>query len=83
MVSQRIKLINPPLTKIIYYILKQLGVSSIWLVLFIENIDETNRQRLEVSYTNSGVTVYPHKWKRYRVGWVTNVTSYSLFRVAK
>jgi hypothetical protein len=38
---------------------QQLGVSSIWLVLFIENIDENNRQRLEVSYTNSGVTVYP------------------------
>ncbi|EDN65304.1 hypothetical protein BGP_6371 [Beggiatoa sp. PS] len=40
---------------------QQLGVTSIWLVLFIETIDETNRQRFEVDYIHSetGVTVYP------------------------
>jgi len=39
----------------------QLGVTSIWLVLFIETVDETNRQRFEVDYTDTktGVTVHP------------------------
>jgi len=31
---------------------QQLGVTSIWLVLFIESVDETNRQRFEVDYTD-------------------------------
>ncbi len=40
---------------------QQLGVTSIWLVLFIETVDETNRQRFEVDYTDNetGVTVFP------------------------
>jgi hypothetical protein len=40
---------------------QQLGVTSIWLVLFIEVVDETNRQRFEVDYTDNetGVTVFP------------------------
>jgi hypothetical protein len=40
---------------------KQLGVTSIWLVLFIESVDETNRQRFEVDYTDNetGVIVHP------------------------
>jgi len=40
---------------------QQLGMTSIGLVLFIETIDETNRQRFEVDYTDNetGVTVYP------------------------
>jgi len=40
---------------------QQLGVTSIWLVLFIESVDETNRQRFEVDYTDekTGVIVYP------------------------
>jgi len=40
---------------------QQLGVSSIWLVLFIETVDETNRKRFEVDYTDNatGVTVIP------------------------
>jgi len=38
---------------------KQLGVSEIWLVLFIEIVDEKNRQRFEVDYTQHGVTVHP------------------------
>ncbi len=39
----------------------QLGVTSIGLVLFIETVDETNRQRFEVEYTDTktGVTVHP------------------------
>jgi hypothetical protein len=39
---------------------QQLGVTSIWLVLFIETVDETNRQRFEVDYTDNetGVTVF-------------------------
>jgi hypothetical protein len=38
-----------------------LGVTSIWLVLFVEAVDETNRQRFEVDYTDTktGVTVHP------------------------
>jgi len=40
---------------------QQLGVTSIWLVLFIETVDETNRQRFEIDYTDdaTGVTVFP------------------------
>ena len=40
---------------------QKLGVTSIWLVLFIEAVDETNRQRFEVDYTDdeTGVTVHP------------------------
>ncbi len=40
---------------------KQLGVSSIWLVLFIESVDDKNRQRFEVDYTDkkTGVVVHP------------------------
>jgi hypothetical protein len=40
---------------------KQLGVSAIWLVLFIESVDETNRQRFEVDYIDNetGVIVHP------------------------
>jgi hypothetical protein len=40
---------------------KQLGLTSIWLVLFIEAVDEKNRQRFEVAYTDKkrGVTVHP------------------------
>ena len=38
---------------------KRLGVSEIWLVLFIETVDETNRQQFELDYTEGGVTVHP------------------------
>ena len=38
---------------------KRLGVSDIWLVLFIETVDDTNRQRFELDYTEGGVTVHP------------------------
>ncbi len=40
---------------------QQLGLTSIWLVLFIETVDEKNRQRFEVDYTDNktGVTVHP------------------------
>jgi hypothetical protein len=40
---------------------KQLGVQEIWLVLFVETVDDQNRQRFEVDYTdkNTGVTVHP------------------------
>lgn len=38
---------------------RQLGVTSIWLVLFIESVDETNRQLFEMDYTNAGITVHP------------------------
>ncbi|MEN8219672.1 MAG: AAA-like domain-containing protein [Pseudomonadota bacterium] len=40
---------------------QELEVTSIWLVLFIESVDETNRQRFEVDYTDeeTGVIVYP------------------------
>ncbi len=40
---------------------QELGVTSIWLVLFIETVDETNRKRFEVDYTDdeTGVIVYP------------------------
>lgn len=38
---------------------QRLAVSEIWLVLFIESVDDTNRQRFEVDYTSAGVTVHP------------------------
>ncbi|MDM8561239.1 AAA-like domain-containing protein [Candidatus Parabeggiatoa sp. HSG14] len=40
---------------------QQLGVTSIWLVLFVEAVDDTNRQRFEVDYIDdeTGVTVHP------------------------
>ena len=40
---------------------KQLGVLEIWLVLFIEAVDEKNRQQFEADYTDSetGVIVHP------------------------
>ena len=38
---------------------QQLGLTPIWLVLFIEAVDDKNRQRFEVSYTDRGVTVHP------------------------
>jgi len=38
---------------------KQLGLSEIWLVLFIETIDDKNQQRLEADYLETGVTVHP------------------------
>jgi hypothetical protein len=40
---------------------QQLGVTSIWLVLFIETVDETNRKRFEIDYMDdeTGVTVIP------------------------
>lgn len=39
----------------------QLGLSSIWLVLFVEAVDDKNRQRFEVDYTDeeTGVIVHP------------------------
>jgi hypothetical protein len=40
---------------------QQLGLTAIWLVLFIEAVDETNRQRFEINYIDpeTGVTVHP------------------------
>jgi hypothetical protein len=40
---------------------KQLGVTEIGLALFIETVDEKNRQKFEKDYTDTktGVTVYP------------------------
>jgi len=40
---------------------QQLGLTKIWLVLFIESVDETNRQRFEIDYRDNkkGVTVHP------------------------
>jgi hypothetical protein len=40
---------------------KQLGILEIWLVLFIETVDDKNRQRFEADYTDSktGVIVHP------------------------
>jgi len=46
------------LTQAAYYG-KQLGLSEIWLVLFIEAVDDKNRQRFEADYTETGVTVHP------------------------
>ncbi len=40
---------------------KKLGVLEIWLVLFIETVDEKNRQQFEADYTDNktGVIVHP------------------------
>jgi hypothetical protein len=40
---------------------RKLGVTAIWLVLFIENVDDKNRQRFEIDYTDkkTGVVVHP------------------------
>lgn len=40
---------------------KQLGYAEMWLILFVEGVDETNRQKYETSYHDdkSGVSVYP------------------------
>jgi hypothetical protein len=40
---------------------QQLGVTEIWLVLFIESIDENNRKRFEIDYVDSktGIIVHP------------------------
>jgi hypothetical protein len=38
---------------------KQLGLLEVWLVLFIEMVDDKNRQRFETDYTQTGVTVHP------------------------
>ena len=38
---------------------KQLGLSEIWLVLFIGTVDDKNRQRFEANYIEACVTVYP------------------------
>ena len=40
---------------------KQLGLSEVGLVLFIEAVDDNNRQRFETDYidTKTGVTVRP------------------------
>ena len=40
---------------------KQLGVTEIWLVLFVEAVDAQNRERFEMDYTNkrTGIVVHP------------------------
>jgi hypothetical protein len=38
---------------------KELGVTTIWLVLFVEAVDDKNRQRFEMDYTETGVVVHP------------------------
>lgn len=39
---------------------KKLGVTAIWLVLFVETVDDQNRQRFESDYTDqNGVVVHP------------------------
>jgi len=40
---------------------RQLQVSQVWLVLFVEYVDETNRQRYEAVYKDAetGLTVRP------------------------
>jgi hypothetical protein len=39
---------------------KELGVTEIWLVLFVEVVDDQNRQRFEMDYTDqNGVVVHP------------------------
>jgi hypothetical protein len=40
---------------------KELGVAAIWLVLFVEEVDDKNRQLFEVDYTDedTGVVVHP------------------------
>jgi hypothetical protein len=39
----------------------QLGVTQIWLVLFVEEVDEQNRERFETVYTDkkTGIVVHP------------------------
>jgi hypothetical protein len=39
----------------------QLGVSEIWLVLFVEEVDDLNRERFETVYTDkkTGIVVHP------------------------
>ncbi len=37
----------------------QLGLTSIYLVLFIDTVDDMNRQKFEKLYTENGVTVHP------------------------
>jgi hypothetical protein len=39
----------------------ELGVTEIWLVLFVEEVDDQNRERFEMSYTDkkTGVVVHP------------------------
>jgi hypothetical protein len=39
----------------------QLGVSEIWLVLFVEEVDDQNRERFETVYTDkkTGIVVHP------------------------
>jgi len=40
---------------------QELGVTAVWLVLFVEAVDDKNRQRFEVVYTDNktGVVVHP------------------------
>ena len=40
---------------------KNLSVTDIWLVLFVEAVDDHNRQRFQMDYTdnNTGVVVHP------------------------
>ncbi|MDM8563699.1 hypothetical protein QUF54_10130, partial [Candidatus Marithioploca araucensis] len=40
---------------------KQLGLTEVWLVLFVEAVDDQNRQRFEMVYTDpkTGVVVHP------------------------
>jgi hypothetical protein len=40
---------------------KKLGLSEVWLVLFVEAVDEQNRERFEMVYTEkkTGVVVHP------------------------
>jgi uncharacterized protein YwqG len=40
---------------------KQLRVTEIWLVLFVEAVDDQNRERFEMVYTdkNTGIVVHP------------------------
>jgi hypothetical protein len=39
---------------------KKLGVTEIWLVLFVEVVDDQNRQRFEMDYTDqNGIVVHP------------------------
>lgn len=40
---------------------QQLGMTVVWLVLFVEAVDDKNRQRFEVDYTDqkTGVVVHP------------------------
>ena len=39
---------------------KKLGVTEIWLVLFVEVVDDQNRQRFQMDYTDqNGIVVHP------------------------